>query len=103
MSRVLERSELSYFSIIRFEASNKAHVVVNTDSEGLQKRQNLQFCVQVFSTDTEFQELTPKEHKLGVFYCALTEANLPNSLSKKRYNVSKLRIHIFTLLEVNNF
>ena len=84
MSRALERSELSYFSIIRFEASNKAHVVANTNSEGLRKRQNLQFCVHVFSTDTEFREFTPEEHKLGVLYCALTEVNLPNSLSKKK-------------------
>ena len=82
MSRALERSELSYFSIIRFEASTKAHVVVNTDSEGLRKRQNLQFCVQVFSTDTEFRELIREEHILGVLYFALKELNLPNSLSK---------------------
>ena len=32
MSRALERSELSQFSIIRFGTSTKAHVVVNTDS-----------------------------------------------------------------------
>ena len=44
-----------------------------------------------------------EERKLGVLFCALTEANLKNSLSKRRYHVSKLRFHIFTLLEVNNF
>ena len=47
---------------------NIAHVVVNIDSEGLRKRQNLQFCVQVFSADTEFHELIRKEHKRGVLY-----------------------------------
>ena len=75
MSRALERSELSYFCLIRFDASNKAHVVVNTDSEGLRKPQNLQFCVQVFSTDTEFHDLICREHKLGVLYCVLVKTD----------------------------
>ena len=43
------------------------------------QRQNLQFCVQVFSDDTEFQKLIGKEHKLGVLYCALVK-----SLFKKK-------------------
>ena len=75
MSCALERRELSQFSIIRFEASNKARVVVNTDSVGLRKRQNLQFCVQVFSTDTEFHDLICREHKLGVLYCVLVKTD----------------------------
>ncbi len=56
---------------------NIAHVVVNIDSEGLRKPQNLQFCVQVFSADIEFQELIRDEHKLGVLelYCVMTIAN----------------------------
>ncbi len=43
---------------------NISHVVVNIDSEGLRKPQNLQFCVQVFSADIEFQELIREQHKL---------------------------------------
>ena len=50
-----------------------AHVVVNIDSEGLRKRQNLQFCVQVFFTDVKFQELIRTEHKLSLLFCALTK------------------------------
>ncbi len=60
---------------LRFTALNIAHVVVNIDSEGLQKPQILQFCVQVFSADVEFQEMIRKEHKLGVLYCAMTRAS----------------------------
>ena len=62
-------------TVIRFEASNKAPVVVNTDSVGLRKRQNLQFCVKVFSTDTEFHDLICREHKLGVLYCVLVKTD----------------------------
>ena len=61
--------------IIRFTALNFAHVVVNIDSEGLRKRQNLQSCVQVFSADTEFHELIRKEHKRTALYCVLVKAN----------------------------
>ncbi len=82
MSRALEQSELSSeFIIIIFTALNKAHVVVNIDSEGLRKPQNLQFCVQVFSADIDFQELIFEEHKLGVFFCVLTRANYEISFS----------------------
>ncbi len=68
--------------IIRFTALNLAHVIVNIDSEGLRKRKNLQFCVQVYSADIEFQELIREEHKLGVLYCGLTRANFETSFSK---------------------
>ena len=42
---------------------------------GLWKRQNLQFCVQVFSADIGFHKLIRKEHRLGVIYCVLVKAN----------------------------
>ncbi len=68
--------------IIRFTALNIVHVVVNIDSEGLRKSQNLQFCVQVFSTDIELQEMIREEHELGALYCVMTRANFEISFSK---------------------
>ena len=46
-----------------------------TESEGLRKPQNLPFCVQVFSADTEFHDLNCREHKLGVLYCVLVKTD----------------------------
>ncbi len=68
--------------IIRFTALNLAHVIVNIDSEGLRKRKNLQFCVQVFSADIKFQELIREEHELDALYCVMTRANFEISFSK---------------------
>ena len=42
-------------------------IVENIDSYDLQRRETLQFCVQVFVADIELQELTHGEVKLG--YC----------------------------------
>ena len=83
--------------IIKFAALNKAHAVVNIDSEGLRKQQNLQFCVQVFSTDTEFGELIREEHKLGVLYCALTEVSLKKTLFQKEDITSQILDFTFLL------
>ena len=43
----------------------------------------MQFCVQVFSADLEFQELIHKECKLGVLYYVKTKGNFKIAFQKE--------------------
>lgn len=43
----------------------------------------LQFCVQVFISDIELQELTHAGGKTWLLYCDMTEAELQNAFEKE--------------------
>ena len=49
-------------------------------SESLRKRKSKQFCVQEFSADREFHELTRQGGKLGVLYIVTSDAKFLNKL-----------------------
>ena len=88
---------------MRFKALNVHVVGYVIDSYDLRRREKLQFCVQVFISDMELQELTHVEGKPCALYCDMTAAELQKRLSERRFNVSKSKFHMFTPLEANNF
>ena len=53
------------------------HIIASYD---LRIREKLQFCVQFFVADIEFQELISEGGKHGILYCDVTEAELQKSL-----------------------